>query len=243
MNNQCLANNLTSPVETSAERPGDATSAGPLAVFDLDGTLTTSDSFLAFLLTFGKRHARYRALASTPFWIAAYLGRLMKDYQLKQRLIANFVAGVDPAAVSEHSEWFCEQWLPGHLHPIGHRLLQAHQNHQHRVILLSASPDIFVPRIAQALGIAEVICTRVRRVDGRWQGQLDGLNCKGQHKLELLQQHLKTRETPAGSFSYGDSKSDLAVLRWVEHGAWIRSSAYVPLDGNSHSAFPELPVS
>lgn len=210
----------------------------PLAVFDLDGTLTTRDSFVAYLVTFGRRHARYRALASMPFWLGAYVGKLMKDYQLKQRLIRSFVAGVDSHAIQEHTEWFCQYWLPRHLHPVGHHLLQQHLRQQHRVILLSASPDIFVPKVAFELGIEEVICTRVRQLDGVWQGELDGLNCKGAEKLASLQRYLGSTHRPSGSFSYGDSKSDLAVLSWVEHGAWIRRKDFVPLDGTDRLAHP-----
>ncbi len=210
----------------------------PLAIFDLDGTLTSRDSFVAYLVTLGWRHRRYSALAGMPILIAAYLARLMKDYQLKQRLIGAFVAGVDPAVILEHNAWFCERWLPQHLHPVGHRLLQEHLKQQHRVILLSASPDIFVPQIARALGVAEVVCTRVKQVSGIWRGELDGPNCKGAEKLVALQRYLDTTDRPLGSFSYGDSKSDLTVLSWVEHGAWIRKDDFIPLGDIPRSVFP-----
>ena len=193
--------------------------ASPLAIFDLDGTLTTKDSFVAFLVTFGRRYSRYRALATMPLLISGYLGKLMKDYQLKQRLIGNFFADADGEWVGEHTEWFCENWLPHHLHPVGHRLLQGHLKRGHRVILLSASPEIFVPRVAQSLGIDEVVCTRVKRVDGAWQGELDGLNCKGAEKVNAIRRWLGVHDAPDDSFSYGDSKSDLAVLSWVRRGA------------------------
>ncbi len=60
--------------------PNSTDRARPLAIFDLDGTLTTSDSFVSYLLTFGRRFSRYRALATMPLWISAYLGNMIKDY-------------------------------------------------------------------------------------------------------------------------------------------------------------------
>ncbi|WP_164103319.1 HAD-IB family hydrolase [Candidatus Laterigemmans baculatus] len=223
------------PTPGLGEGPSDSR---PLAIFDLDGTLTTRDSFLAYLISFGRRFSRYRAIAGMPFLLSGYLGKLLKDYELKQRLIQNFIAGVEPEWIHEHNQWFCEQWLPRHLHPVGHRLLQGHHRQSHRVILLSASPNIFVPCIAASLGIEEVVCTRVRQLEGIWQGQLEGQNCKGREKLAALQQRLALSERPSGSYSYGDSRSDLPVLSWVEHGAWVRRRDFRPLSGVSRSVFP-----
>ena len=221
-------------VEVGANRSAHA----PTAVFDLDGTLTTKDSFVAFLLTFGVRFSRYAGLATMPVWITVYLARMMKDYELKQRLIADFIAGFDPSAIEEHTAWFCENWLPRHLHPVGHALLQGHLRKGHRVILLSASPDIFVPQIAQTFGINEVICTRVKRIDGVWQGELDGPNCKGEEKLNAIRRWLGVHDAPPETYSYGDSKSDLPVLSWAQKGAWVRRNDFQPLPGTPRSDFP-----
>lgn len=211
-----------------------------IAIFDLDGTLTTRDSFLGYLLTFGRRYSRHRAMATLPLWIAGYLGKTLKDYQLKQKLIANFIVGADPDAISEHTAWFCDNWLPRHLHPVGNQLLQGHFQQQHRVILLSASPNIFVPQVAKALGIQEVVCTQVKQAGGVWQGELEGRNCKGEQKLVRIQSYLESQDEPVGSYSYGDSKSDLPLLSWVEHGAWIRRKDFVPIGDSPRSVFPTL---
>jgi phosphatidylglycerophosphatase C len=157
-----------------------------------------------------------------PFLISLYLAGRMRDFELKQRLIGDFLADVDAEIVERHAEWLCEHWLPRHLHPVGHPLLQRHMNEGHRVILLSASPEVFVPRIAQTLGIREVVCTRVKRVDGRWTGELAGRNCKGEEKVHAIRRWLGVEEAPDESYAYGDSKSDLAVLMWAKRGAWVR---------------------
>ena len=210
----------------------------PIAVFDLDGTLTTKDSFLAFLVTFGLRHRRLLALSRMPWLIAFHLCRLMKDFELKQRLIADFFSDVDPETVDQHADWFCESWLPRHLHPVGHPFLQQHVADGHRIILLSASPELFVPRIAQTLGIEEVVCTRVKRVEGRWTGEIDGRNCKGEEKVHAIQRWLGVENAPTDCYAYGDSKSDTAVLSWVTKGAWIRRDQWEPVGDVPRSEFP-----
>jgi phosphatidylglycerophosphatase C len=105
--------------------------------------------------------------------------------------------------------------------------LRHHQAAGHRVILLSASPDLYVPAVGRALGIAEVVSTRVAVAGGRCAGHIVGDNCKGENKLEALRRHLGGDVPPPGSFAYGDSRSDLPVLRWVASGYLVRRGRLV----------------
>lgn len=218
----------------------DGLSAAGVAIFDLDGTLTTRDTFLAFLLTFGRRYRRWAALARTPPRLAAYLARLCPDYRLKQALIVDYLASVDPERVAEHRRWFCAHWLPRRLHPVGMALLRGHRQRGDRVILLSASPDIFVPHVAAELGIDEVLCTRIERRGDGWSGRMVDGNCKGARKLEVIRDYLGCDAAPPRSYAYGDSPGDRYVLQWVEHGAWIRRRRLQPLTASDASWFPCL---
>ena len=201
----------------------------PLAIFDLDGTLTRRDSFLPFLISFGCRHARYGSLVGLPFTVGAYACRLMADHAAKERLLVSFLKNVPLETIEEHATWFCRTWLPRNLHLVGFRLLRWHQTAGHRTLLLSASPDVYVRRIARTLGIEEVVCTRTQTRDALCLGTLDGSNCKGLQKLEMLQAHLKSATAPRHSYAYGDSRHDQPVLEWVRHGHLIRRNAHIPL--------------
>lgn len=207
------------------------------AIFDLDGTLTTRDSFLAYLLTFGRRHRRYASLLRTPFRLSAYLGKLIPDHRLKEDLIVDFFSKVDPDVIESHTRWFCESWLPHRLHPVGNILLEKHRKRGDRVILLSASPDIFVPSVAKSLGIDETVSTRIERLEGMVVGRIIGGNCKGIRKVEALQEYLKASVPPDQSYAYGDSPSDRFVLEWVRYGAWVRRNRLEPLRPDDLSAF------
>jgi phosphatidylglycerophosphatase C len=194
------------------------TEAQPLAVFDLDGTLTTRDSFLPFLVTYAWRQRRLVPLLLLPFYLAAYLCRLLSDRAAKQGLLVCFCRHASRDALREHAAWFCRTWLPRHLHPTGVAKLREHQQAGHRVVLLSASPSLYVPAIAEYLGISETVCTCVQFEDGVCTGAIVGPNCKGPFKVTLLREYLRTEAAPGNSFAYGDSSSDLPILNWVRQG-------------------------
>ncbi len=192
----------------------------PIAVFDLDGTLTKRSTFLPFLVRFCRRSRRVGALVRMPFVLAAYVLRLRRDYQTKERLLIDALAGAAVSDIEDEAARFCNARLPGNLHPVGMELLAKHQQAGHRVILLSASPDVYVSAVARALGIEETICTRVAISDGVCVGTLVGENCKGLRKLAALKEYLRIQEGPADSYAYGDSRHDLPVLKWV-HSGWL----------------------
>jgi phosphatidylglycerophosphatase C len=190
----------------------------PLAVFDLDGTLTARDTFLPFLVSYARKRRLVRPLLTLPVYLGLYACRLLSDRTAKERVLVSFLRGRCKQDVAEHAEWFARTWVPPRLRPDVLRKLHEHQQAGHRVILLSASPDVYVPAIARALGITEVICTQVAGNAIAWEGVLASPNCKGAAKLVRLQEYLGCERWGAASRAYGDRPHDLMVLRWAEAG-------------------------
>jgi phosphatidylglycerophosphatase C len=203
---------------------------GALAVFDLDGTLLSRDSFGPFLWSFARHHRpRLAALLRAPIYLLAYSCRLVSARTLKERLLFGFLAGCPDAIIQERAEEFCRSWVASHLEPAGIERLRHHQAAGHRIILESASPSVYVPAIARYLGISEVVCTRVRSSNGICTGEIIGPNCKGEAKVALLREYLGNDVAPLNAYSYGDSTSDLPLLRWVAHGFLLRKGSLIPV--------------
>lgn len=201
---------------------------GVVAVFDLDGTLTRRDTFLPFLISYAGRRFRVWPLVTLPLYLGLYLCRLIPDRVAKERLLVSFLGGQKRAAVAEHADWFCRNWLIRSLRHDVVEKLREHQVAGHRVILLSASPEVYVPRIAESLEIHETICTRVFGDCHRWDGSLVGANCKGPEKLNRLCEYLADEAEFVESFAYGDRWHDLPVLEWANYGyLWTRKSGLI----------------
>jgi phosphatidylglycerophosphatase C len=205
----------------------------PLAVFDLDGTLWRGDSLLPFLVYCGRRSRRWAALGLLPAELLLYAVRLRSDRSAKQALLRRFLRGHTRDEVGRLAEGFAAEWLGRRPLEAGMERLCYHLSARDRVLLLTASPDVYVPTLARRLGITEWICTRVGWDGEVCRGDILGDNCKGHAKLRLLRAHLGRDDPPPQSYAYGDSKSDLPVLRWVRQGYLLRRGAFHPVTRGS----------
>jgi phosphatidylglycerophosphatase C len=190
----------------------------PIAVFDLDGTLVRTDTLMPFLLTYCWRHRRLARMLPVPVWAGLYACRLASDRTAKERILRSVVGGRPWQEVEEHARWFARDWAPRRWNEEVVGRLREHQARGDRVVLLSASPDLYVGQIAAVLGVEVCLSTRVRRDGATVCGRLEGANCKGQQKRIVLEQWLGAAVAPPGSSAYGDSHSDRFVLEWVDHG-------------------------
>ncbi len=104
--------------------------------------------------------------------------------------------------------------------------ISAHRRTQDYLVLLSASPNLYVPVIAQALGFDECICTEVRwRSDGTLDGTLSSANRRGAEKARCVN-ILLAEYQPLLSYAYGNSPADLEHLQLVSAGTYVNGSAH-----------------
>lgn len=95
-----------------------------------------------------------------------------------------------------------------------------------RVILVTASIECYVIPIAQALGIDEVICTKLERDStGAFTGRIEGANCYGEEKVNRLKDYLGDQCNGSLISAYSDHQSDLPLLKFAAHGYAINPSA------------------
>ncbi|WP_338442405.1 flippase-like domain-containing protein [Synechococcus elongatus IITB7] len=181
-------------------------------MFDVDGTLLTTDS-LVLLARQLHRPWRYwqLALLFLPFWLGLKL-RLIPAAIAKERFLSLFItSGSD---LERQVEGSFQDLLLKHLRPAALRRLRWHQQQGHRVILCSASPRFYLQLLADALDV-ELVATELQRSpDGLWQPRLASPNCKGAEKVRRLQEYLGT--IPEGQVeAYGDSAGDRELLQWA----------------------------
>lgn len=195
-----------------------------LAVFDLDGTITRHDTLAPYVGGFLLRHP-WRAplaLGVLPALVGYALGCCGRG-TLKAALMRSALGGVSRQALQRWTDRFVARVLERGTFGAARACIETHARAGDHLILMSASPELYVPAIARALGFHESICTGVRWRGQRLDGRLATPNRQGEEKAECLRQ-LRAR-LPGEASAYGNSKSDIAHLRLVEHGVLVNGNA------------------
>jgi HAD superfamily hydrolase (TIGR01490 family) len=187
-----------------------------LAVFDLDGTLTRRDTFLPYLQGWIERHPRRRR----PPLIAAAFGRFIASGRdrgrLKSDLIRACMAGATRLEVREWTETFVVALNDQKLNPGALAAIARHRAAGDRLVLLSASVDLYVPAIGVRFGFMESICTGIAWSGDALDGALTTPNRRGAEKRRCIEA-LRARFPGAEIAAYGNSAPDLEHLAAVEH--------------------------
>lgn len=192
-----------------------------LAVFDLDGTLSRRDTFGPFVLGLLRAHpARWPRVVLLPFPVLAFALRRMDRGALKGRILQLLFGGLPRRAVEEHARAYARRVVPQALFAEAVAAFRAHLAAGDRVVVLSASPDLFVPDIARELGADEVHCTAIRWQGDRLDGRLDGPNRRDHEKLRVLQA-LRAAHPGLPVIAYGNSAPDLVHMVHCEEAVYV----------------------
>lgn len=185
-----------------------------LALFDIDGTLTTADTMFAFARhAVGQGRVLLALVVCLPWLVLMKLG-LADRGTVKGRLLAVAFAGRSREELEEAAESFARTAFPLLLRPRGLDAIQTHREAGDRILLVSASLDLWLAPWARLQGL-ELLCTPTRWERGRFMG-LAGPNCRGGEKVERVLAHLDER--PARVVAYGDSSGDIEMLAWADEG-------------------------
>jgi phosphatidylglycerophosphatase C len=192
------------------------TPAPIVAAFDVDGTLTDGGSVFHWLATIaGKARARRAAFTLLfPLTIGAIRSSRWAD-SAKERLFKKLLAGTDLDDVAAASRGFALDHLEHKARAPLLARLAWHLDQGHDVVLVSASPQIYVDVLSEALHATGGLGTRLA-VDprGRLTGGYLGKNCRGTEKMRRLNEWITQRDyaTPPEIYAYGNSRGDRRML-------------------------------
>jgi phosphatidylglycerophosphatase C len=197
-----------------------------VALFDLDGTLTWHDTLFLFLMSFLRRHpARMLSLWRLPFALGSFLIRSHDRGLLKSRVIRMAMGGAARSAVDACADSFVGSLGPRHrFRPAALAALEAHRAAGDHLVLLSASPDLYVPRIGRSLGFERTLCTEIEWLGDRLVGTLKTANRRGAEKLRCLA-WLRTQYPDLPIVAYGNSASDLDHMQHADRALLVNGNA------------------
>lgn len=190
------------------------------AVFDLDGTLTSRDTYKWFLRNRLKARP-WRGINCIPLAVQYWQARRdARDHVwIKQKALRAIVGGSHRDELLEFAAGFAREVCANDVSDAARARLDAHRTAGDSLILCSASFDFYVEAVASVLGFDSVICTRAGWRDDRLSGEIEGLNCFGAEKIRRLDALVgQERERVT---AYTDHHSDLPLLEWADEAVAV----------------------
>ena len=196
----------------------DASPRPSLALFDFDGTLTTTESFGAFLrMAVPTLRLRWGVVLVAPL-ILAYRLRLLPGTVVRAAILRIAVRGLDAATVAAAGERYARDVVPATLRPDMLARLRWHRERGDVVAVVSGAFDVCIRAWCEAEGIA-MLASALEQRDGRLTGRYAGAQCTGKEKVRRI----RTAYAPstfARIHAYGDTVEDLPMLSLADDAVY-----------------------
>ena len=182
-----------------------------VAAFDFDVTITTRDTFVPFLYrSFGKNKVRAAFLRLAPEAIKVAFRFSTRDV-FKAKLIQALFPGESSKRLHAVGREYAVEILEW-VRPEARKRIAWHKERGDRLIMVSASLDLYLDHVAKTLGFNDLLCTRPSIKNGTFDGGMIGNNCRGAEKVSRLQSLLGNLSR-CEMYAYGDSAGDKEMLQ------------------------------
>jgi HAD superfamily hydrolase (TIGR01490 family) len=203
-------------MDTPAGCPARATAA----FFDLDKTIISRSSTLAFAPSFYRDGLISRAQAVRGAFAQLVFQLGGADHQQMERIkdqLTRLCSGWSVERVTEIVMAHLADTIGPIIYPEARALLDAHKEAGRDVIIVSTSGQEMVGPIGAMLGASTIIATQMRHADGRYTGELE-FYAYGEAKATRMRQLADERGYDLDDcFAYSDSFTDLPMLETVGH--------------------------
>jgi phosphatidylglycerophosphatase C len=181
---------------------------------------------LAYLTGFLRQHrSRWpRVLLIAPA-LLGFLTGLVDRGQLKAALMKAVLGGCTRKVIVAWTASYVTELLARGVFADALSAIAKYRRNADTLVLMSASPDLYVPEIAQRLAFAETICTGVRWHGERLDGALTTANRQGAEKARCFAA-LRGRYPQVRTVAYANSASDFEHLKLADE-AWLVNASPV----------------
>jgi HAD superfamily hydrolase (TIGR01490 family) len=200
------------------DAPADAVTCPVAAFFDLDKTLISKSSTLAFVPSFYRDGliSRAQALRGAVAQLVYRFGGA--DHRQMEKIkdqVAQLCRGWPAERVAEIVTKHLMDTIGPLVYPEARRLLNAHRQAGRDVYIVSSAGQEMVGPIGAMLGASGIIATRMGQTDGRYTGELE-FYAYGEGKARGMREIAAERGYDMAScFAYSDSVTDLPMLEAV----------------------------
>ena len=193
-----------------------------LAIYDMDKTVTRRPTYGLFLLHAMIRLTPWRLVLIPALLVTgtAYGLGLVDRARLKELNYRLLIGGVPAERLEPVIQSFADRQLRSNIVPGARTRIAEDKAAGRRLVMATASYRLYAAAIAQRLGFDDVIATdTVPDRKGRIVARIDGRNCYGLAKLDMIEAWLQREGLERGAVHirfYSDHVSDAPVHRWSD---------------------------
>ncbi len=182
-----------------------------LVLFDFDGTITTRDTFIEFLI-FYKGLPRFIAgmIVLLPT-LAMFAARMIPNWKAKEAVLQHFLCGEDLGRFNSRCQDFCRDVLPDLIRPEALEAIARYKDPHTIVAVVSASAENWIQPWCNQYGLL-CIATQLDVVSNKITGNLCGKNCYGPEKVKRIEKEFSL-DNFHEVIAYGDSVGDREMLK------------------------------
>lgn len=203
-----------------------------LALFDFDGTITSSDTWTPFMRA-AVRPVRMVAggVIMSPVVLGYQLG-MVSASTARQAVVRVGFHGTDAATIRKLGVHYAATMLPRTMRQLALERIAWHRAQGDHIVVVSGSLDVYLGPWCAARGL-DCICSALEERGGRLTGRYVKGDCSGPEKVRRIRQGYDlTRYSVV--YAYGDSGEDREMLalahrkyyRWKEIASWDDVTSY-----------------
>ena len=182
---------------------------------DLDGTLTLKDTYTKFVL---KNLKLSTVLLNFPtlLWMGIrHTLKIINDDDVKKITFGMFFTGYDKEqTLGDFTDTIA--WNPLVLEAIEKKRQEGYS-----IIIVTASPDVYVKHVCNHLGYDDFISTQTVDEQGKLTGTFIGEVCNFEEKPKRIEAYLSGKKLEH-SIAYGNSSGDHAMLRYCDESYFVK---------------------
>lgn len=186
-----------------------------IAVFDFDGTLTRSDTFLMFLVFQFGSLACLKGIWSNLTILVKYVFHRVSNHEVKQTIFSYFFKGMRIKEFDAACRRFALFKIPDQIKRKAFEKCKWHHQKGHHTVIISASIRNWIEPWAKQYGFKAVIGTEVELNNEILTGRFAGKNCYGPEKVTRLLSDFPERDHYY-LYAYGDGKGDREMMEFAD---------------------------
>lgn len=185
-----------------------------IIVYDFDKTIYGGETSTDFMYFFLKRNKKYILKLGYVFLSLVYYKKNLKK---SKEIFFKILENIDLDFIHSEIEEFWKENEKKFFSWIYDEILE-NKKEAEKLILISATPSIFLEKISVKLGFDKLIATDFVKQEKKFISKIQGENCKGEEKVNRLKKYIKNFEILA---FYSDSLSDLPLFNLAKRKYYI----------------------